>query len=377
MSQQPPTSLQRQKVMYATDCESDDFAAILSQLKSDSLSGIEYDILVVVGCGNHEKVTMFANFVNSLPFKPFWKSLKIVQGPLSNSNYPSEALTSFGQTPINLLSLPNTFFPSGSNILSDEGLAHVISSFVNQDQDPVTCIMLMPIPQMMLLDDDTLKKINIYCYGSFNFRKMVEMSSSNAVLNLFNKKFKFCLIFETFIAMGPDNTLDPITAPNYFNTLTSSHLPIHIGLLKLIDAWNRPTLSRCLGKLSKIHPIRNHDPSISRMEMYSTWSEDLNQVSKKLSEIKENGTSMNQTDLADLERPLKIAKNIVKAQGLQMVFADIGLITFLLNPKFHSSVVKGQLSFDERGYTVIEENPQGSIAFVKGIDAKELMSCCI
>jgi hypothetical protein len=26
---------------------------------------------------------------------------------------------------------------------------------------------------------------------------------------------------------------------------------------------------------------------------------------------------------------------------------------------------------------VIEENPQGSIAFVKGIDAKELMSCCI
>jgi hypothetical protein len=237
--------------------------------------------------------------------------------------------------------------------------------------------MLMPIPQMMLLDDDTLKKINIYCYGSFNFRKMVEMSSSNAVLNLFNKKFKFCLIFETFIAMGPDNTLDPITAPNYFNTLTSSHLPIHIGLLKLIDAWNRPTLSKCLAKLSKIQPIRNHDPSISRMEMYSTWSEDLNQVSKKLSEIKKNGTSMNQIDLADLERPLKIAENIVKAQGLQMVFADIGLITFLLNPKFHSSVVKGQLSFDERGYTVIEENPQGSIAFVKGIDAKELMSCCI
>ncbi|MEX0597261.1 MAG: hypothetical protein WD512_12275 [Candidatus Paceibacterota bacterium] len=201
-------------------------------------------------------------------------------------------------------------------------------------------------------------------------------SSSSAVLDLFNQKFKSCLIFETFIAMGPDNTLDPITAPTYFNTLTRSNLPIHIGLLKLIDAWNRPTLSKCLGKLSKIHPISNHDPSISRTEMYTIWSNDLDQVSKKLSEIKENGTTTDQTDLADLERPLKIAKNIVKARGLQMVYADIGLITFLLNPKFHSNLVKGQLSFDERGYTVIENSPQGSISFVKGIDAKELMNCC-
>jgi hypothetical protein len=365
-----------QRRIYTTDNEPDDLAALLKQFKSYSNSGLKFDILVVVGCGNHEKVTMFANFINSLQFKPFWKSLQIVQGPFSSSNYPTEALISFGQTPISQLSLPNTFFPSGTTPLSDTDLAHVISSFINADQGDVTCIMLMPTPQLMLLDKDTLKKIDIYCYGSFNFRKMVEMTSSDAVLALFNQNnFKSCLIFETFIAIGADhNTLDPTTAPNYYKTLTSSNLPIHIGLLKLIDAWNRPTLSKCLGKLSKIHPIRNHDQSISRAEMYKIWSDDLDQVSNKLSEIKENGSTFDQKDLADLERPLKIAKNIVKAQGLQMVFADIGLITFLLNPKFHSSVVKGQFTFDERGYTVISENPQGSISFVKGIDAKELMS---
>jgi hypothetical protein len=180
--------------------------------------------------------------------------------------------------------------------------------------------------------------------------------------------------------MGINNTLDISSSPNYYKkTLVCSNLPIHIGLLKVIDAWNRHTLSKCLDNLSKIHPIPNHNKkSISRTDMYKSWSEYLDNVSNKLSKIiYKNDTNMDLIYLADLERPLKIAKNIVKAQGLQMVFADIGLITFLLNPKFHSSVVKGQLSFDERGYTVIEENPQGSIAFVKGIDAKELMSCCI
>ncbi len=227
----------------------------------------------------------------------------------------------------------------------------------------------------------------VAAYGSFNFRCLFEKTYTDRteLARFFNCSFKRFVLYETYFVMGEDNSLNSINAPRFYDIVRQKAFaghPYWRGVRKSIAIWNNHIVLSQLRSVQKVSTAmfdnwQTEDAQITTAASGSNIEGDTDAVWKKR---KTNVDKM-------LQGGAKIVNSIIVARGQQMVFADFGLTTLLLNESRDAlssgTVVQCNIAFDEgRGNTILkpttddDDNKNGNKVFViKNVNRAKLIEC--
>lgn len=241
-----------------------------------------------------------------------------------------DRLKSFKQLS-SLLGIQNTPF----KYAKAEQIAHFISEYVSKydknenDEFMIICLAnFMPLYDLSRKLDIPKSKITVAAYGSVNMRwalKALDIECKNDkkaydakksdFLQMINTGYKAFYLFETFGAFGQKNAVDNNIAPELIELLQTSSHPLIKFLNAEIGAWNDIIMK------SEIKDLNISDEyKLLTLENLDSYTEQL----KKSAEDESFSDRLS----------AKIVYSILQCKS-QFVFADIGLMIALLNPKFN------------------------------------------
>ena len=256
-------------VAVSTDLEPDDIVALFFLVRGmqRNASGL-LPILIVVGEGKVEKATMMRSFAQNLSLE-----CTVVQGSLSQRNYPSEMLNLFSTN------APNDASKVISSALSartetvktdyDKECKKAMEQFL-ETYEHVLFLMIKPCWELFGISPNLLKKISLACYGSFNFRCLFEKIDRSVLATFFNTAFDSVVLYETFFVMGDDNSINAINAPRFYDIIRRRAAvgdPIFVNLSKSIAVWNNHIVTEQLKSVQKISKA-----------MFEAWEDEEKQI---------------------------------------------------------------------------------------------------
>jgi hypothetical protein len=212
----------------------------------------------------------------------------------------------------------------------DRVITTPIDQLLAQATEGSLLIVLRPIDDVVPLDREILRKFDMWMYGSYNVRCMLQRHGVKAVESFINDCFRSVLFFEAFTAMG-SVTACPTSTPHLFSALRMPHNA----------AWWQ--FLRIASKL---------------------WDRDIAASNQADIQMLEARTSLTQREAAKLKRSRTILARV--RQGLddpewcQVMMADPGLLAVVVDgdstqPRLATRPLGG-VSFDpQTGYSSYSE----------------------
>lgn len=315
-------------ILILTDLEPDDILALYllkKYIQNDTI------IYVITGEGNLIKCNMCESILNIIGYKNYI----VFDGNKSEKEYPKDIIDTY----IYDKEQKYTFYLDVSSI---KGL---IENFNNP-----LIIGLKPFTEIIkYISYISLKKSTFIVYGSFNFRCMLKDYNNETLANFINNSFKRVIIYESYYATGEKNSMNTYKMEKVNNKFFNK-------LLKTVELWNIFILKDCI-KSSKAY---------------------LDIMMKSLVGIGGIGVYNNLDIILDkiLNRNLKVVKTIIENKNKQMVLADQALIETVFNKKVTNKigkVIKGNIYFDDKGYTKIKEDKLGKVEIICDVDYDTLV----
>lgn len=211
-----------------------------------------------------------------------------------------------------------------------------IHTFLTQHENTFI-FSIKPPRELFSVDVKLLRDCVIAQYGSANFRFMMNSKSKEDISHFMNNSFKMVILYESYYVTKEENSINKTNAPELFKIIEDGK---RFELLRnFIGDWNDHIAIDCL---NTVHT--------EIQKLMKTWSKkDWKSIRSKCERIQ--------------NRNMKVVSDIAKADGMQMVLADFGLAA-LLNAydleSLKSCCVKGDMYFNEFGYTNVNTNTEGT-----------------
>jgi len=319
------------KILILIDLEPDDMLALwifLSWLISASNGAFrDTPIMFVVGEGKYRKVKMMNGLVTYFKIVKYGK---IIQGKHSNKDFPIAMADYFHGIPKE----------SGN-----ENTITEIDDFLKDVEHPLI-LALKPIWELLDMDEDIAKKCTLALYGSFNFRTMFKWLDPKKISKFINNGFLRVILYESYLATGDQNSVNPSNARVLFDRITSTTDGYFKVLSDMIRLWNEFMAEDCKKDVIKY---------TAKLKDMDSSHEDYKRFQGKV------------------HRNQKVLDSITEGEFMQMVLADFGLITCLV--KEHPfKVKKGIINFNEWGYTEMTEDSEGKIELICDVPFKEMVN---
>ncbi len=300
--------------ILCTDFEPDDILAFIV-LKNNI--PLDLPLLIICGEGNLDKTGLALNIFKQLGFTDFI----IVQGDLSNKDYPPEALLSFGEP---LAEVDERIIKRDARTVLKECLTSYNNPFI---------ISIKPMREIMDMPIELTQKCVMAKYGSFNLRCMFDKKKPDDVAEFINNRFKEVLLYESFPATGSQNSINQKNAREIFDKLNPE-------MIDIIIHWNKHIVKDCQQSIHKIKDKLSKDPQ-----------------NEKLKER--------------FKKNVQIIQNVEDADYIQLVLADFAMMTVI----FHKlgTICRGNISFNSLNYTVHTPDENGKVLFVENVDFNQLI----
>jgi hypothetical protein len=320
-----------------TDLEPDDVVAIVAFL--DHLLETEAraaPVTFVVGEGRKSKVGLMHTILRRLGFTGKVNVAGVIDGSRSDKDFPDDIFTAWGTR------------PGTAEMRTGQGPAGVHAIIAQAAQPFILC--LKPPRELV---GTAFPRAMMALYGSFNLRSCVGVHTAAQVADWLNTGFRCVILYETFLATGPVNSINRANAPHFWDIM--DNIPRYAPIIAHMHAWNRFILNDCIGtavvSCNRLKMLTGADAKGMRTPDRPSFVEDqLNDVGR-------------------IERNLKVVKDILQADYTQMVMADFGLTAYLLGyyDDIADKIKPGTISFNAAGYTVPAEVPTGKVLVVQGV----------
>jgi hypothetical protein len=333
-----------------TDCETDDFVAILALIALMKSTPDELSIkAIIVGEGFEKQIATKYCLMKKLLDQNGFSSIPILCETPSNYDwYPSP--TQFDQK----LRLTEEV----EHVLASDEIKNLTTSpekilqiITNDKINGIICMMTHQcLTDLMKAKPNVFNDLVLYSYGSFNFRRV---NNKDALLNVINS-FKEVHIVESFLTIGAQNQINEKKAPQLIKLLKE----ISPLITEVMKTWNAfvhlDAVESCVGAIKKagIDLENLSEDGINKgtqcaLEAYDKIIEDPDEnkdnKAKQLAAKKNKGY---------LERNHKVYLATLPGKNdYQMVFADM-LIPIILLGEFTEHARSWKLSFNELGYSV-------------------------
>lgn len=316
------------RLCVLTDFEPDDILALY--LLFDNVPR-DMETLFIVGEGNMPKDHMCYEFCKTLQLT----NCTILQGNMSQKDYPSDMLTLFG---------PRTQYRNWP-----KAREQTLSEF---DFDSSLVLALKPFFE--LLDHVEVKrfeKATLALYGSFNLRCMLREKTPAQVENFLNNAFARVILYESYFATGDQNSASEQNFPLVFKMLNENVR--FKSLLEAIELWNTHIAEDCADTIADLVP------KIKKQLDERAW--------KKLEKTMMRITRSN----------AKVLLSVAQSRSQQMVIADFALVAVLLCTEKSESIAEYsavKFSFDDNNYTRAIPDPESKIILIQKVDIDVLQT---
>lgn len=350
-------------VAVIADDEPDDAFAKLIMAKQLTKNGNPVRQLWVTGEGRKSKLALIKQQADALRLPP--NSITFAQGALGKKDFPDEIMHAFTDLSAS---------QGGDDATELENDAtRSLQLFLESCSDPLL-VVIKPFPELLSLPKELLAKSTVVIYGSFNFRSMFELVGKEKLAAFVNGAFKRVVLYETFFAIGPNNSISKQNAPRLFEIICQKAETdrYYRGLLKTMQIWNEHIFEAQIKSLSKtaIEMTKNYEAEKTAIERASTVG-DCEAVYKKRKVLVDKS-----------ERSSKILSSIANSFSQQMVLADFGLavLMFEVGAKALASgrLTRADVEFVEsHDNTVLKPNENGKVYVIEGVDRDILVECLI
>lgn len=349
-------------LIIASDDEPDDAVAKFMLLSAARQHGLK--VLVITGEGRTPKLELICHQAAALGVQ-----CMMVQGQLSQREYPLEMLTAFdGLTPQQRLAAST----DGGATPDPTEATRALREVLEKSQNPLY-VMLKPCWELFDMPKELLAKLTVAAYGSFNFRCLFEKHDRTKLAQFFNASFKRVVLYETFFVMGEDNSINSVNAPRFYELIRQKAAAgdrYWIGVRDSIAIWNNHIVQSQLKSVNEVSKA-----------MRDSWEEESHQIVTAADESDKVWKKRKANVDKILQGGAKIVNSIIVAKGQQMVFADFGLAALMLAENKAlvpaDSVVCCNIKFDEgRGNTIVEPSAEGKVFVLKNINRAALVAAC-
>lgn len=257
-----------------------------------------------------------------------------------------------------------------------------------QDNDETNVVSIAPPRILFRIWQDPnirhlLKKVNMWSYGSFNYRTIYSESDmtpeeKTAFFQFLNTGFKNAYTFETFFVMGSNNTVDKFNTPKFTEWIHKHrNNPDISSLIYLYNQWNKNIIGHMIRRVLKIleeedengeskklgftstkyDPVRQLMHSVNQQIVQPDFEltfiryspEEINALKSMITELRE--MPQNKT-VEGLLRASKITLSVLESPELQIVCADIGLALTMIDPEMMKRFERVHLSINEKDYLI-------------------------
>lgn len=300
----PNLTKENARVCILTDFEPDDMLALLVLFRHLPNNG---EILMIVGEGLKNKTKLAVNFVRQFSLKC---SCVISQGSGSSAVYPHEMLDLFSEVPHD-----------------PEGVAHTKENIVVQDLKTsletfdftdATVLVLKPFRELLkFVEPSRFSTTTLALYGSFNLKQTLNNQNKANIEDLLNCTFAQTILYETFFATGPNNSVNRDNSPTLFGWIlqtcdaaepNSHEAYMAAQLREAIALWNLHLANDCAQTIMEI------GSALAESTCRQKWEE----VSRQLTRI--------------VDYNAKPLASIARSNSMQMVLADFALVACLFPP---------------------------------------------
>lgn len=365
-------------VIFASDDEPDDAVAkyiLIAALKKYAafhrLQKLP-SMLFITGEGKESKVGLVSDQVEALGLV----GVTIVQGQLSKRTYPKEMHAAFllGRHHVQ----PNESNADPNNAIS------TLFRFLEAHQNPLF-VMLKPCWELFEMPALLLAKTTVAAYGSFNFRCLMEKSDKATLAAFFNTSFKRFVLYETFHAIGEDNSINSNNAQRFYELIrqkADAGDRFWQGVRLSIQIWNNHIAMSQLKSMQNEAKVMEDTWEQEKLQLEAAANLSRTQTPEDAQTRQEVENATWKKRKANVDKMLqgaKIVNSIIVAKGQQMVFADFGLTTLMLaasrDALKEGSIVQCNISFDEgRGNTMISPNAAGKVFCIRDVDRARLVA---
>jgi hypothetical protein len=306
------------KIIISTDLETDDLIAIEILLK---IIPKDKELIFIVGEGNsYIKYMRMKKYIEIFGIK----NSIVVQGEDSDKDFPCDGYDVYEKTLIEKF--------RNCNRIHDT--QYEIKKLL--DDKKITIFSLKPPRELIKLwfeNNDIFKNINLIGYMSFNIRCLKKTYNDTDIIN-FIKSFNKVIYYETYLAVGDNNTID--------NTMSFPFDKLSTVTTRLMESWNNYMLDDAINNISK--------------NINGTYDVFMKKFTERNFEF--------------VKRNFRKLVSIVNSHGCQFVNADCGLIVSMLMELDQSDYTYGDISYNNAGYTVVTNKPDSNILIINPIDKK-------
>jgi len=354
-----------------TDLEPDDYFALLLMQK------LGYDIrAIVVGEGDVSiKYACALQFTQMLG----WTNTQVIPGLGSNKYWyripiGSDQVDQDGKYMTNLEVVPQSY--------DDTQFRSFMERFSNTEGK---LMILKPMRELMKWYVEAPEHCAKVCsqfealiYGSFNFRKVFEVSTKEQVAN-FLCTFKRTHIYESFLATGSQNSMNDVTDPELHKVLSSFTDTFSDTLRAVTKLWNDcikyDCVDTCQGCL--VDPGQQtyvFDELTKRVQLDACANVDV-VVQEYFSE---NRTLFKESTPDNFLRNFKCFYSVTGHETFQYVLADQCSIAAHADVSLHKYAQPCTVSFHpERGFTQTSPCDDSSVYVFKDIPRKEVVDAML
>ena len=234
--------------------------------------------------------------------------------------------------------------------------------YISSTTDPII-VLLKPPRELMesakILKDD-LKTVTLYLYGGFNLRCLLGVHAPDEITTMLSA-FKEVQIYESFHAVGVDNTINRQTDPTLHLIMLymASKDPYIATLLTLNELWNRSLMADCHKTCEGLlkGPVT---------EIFAEMdSPDPKAVIRKAG-IKED------RQVEKFYRNWKAYSSIHGHETFQFVMADMCAVTAFLSDRFSRYRHPAEVTIDPVGYTKFTPKPS-TVSYYQGIPREKMI----
>jgi hypothetical protein len=297
---------------------------VLNQINGNGTKKVTF----VTGEGDRSKVELMRSIVEKSGFKDPTTEYVYLDGMRSDKYFPMGIYTTWG------VEIP----PEGATNI--EASTAAIVAAVGEAR------VLICIKPPRELYNHKFLGTEMALYGSFNLRCM--RKDSKEMAQWINESFSRVLVYESFIVTGGQNTINPQNGKSFWEAVDK--LAVGPQLIQHVREWNNYIATDCGVDVQAYATAINSiiggvDPNATK---------ETSACSNSVADFYSAGVSPNAWEkmVGGLERNLKVLKNIIDADGMQMVVADMGLAAALSDQSSHMTEYMANLSYNGAGYTV-------------------------
>lgn len=373
-------------VLFCLDHEPDDYLALL-MLVNYMKKHPQWTptIVFVCGGGDASKVELTKKMAEHVGLTSF----TIVEGRLDyfggkkEKVFPQDCFSAFGCTKTE----PETIVP-----FDTDQSAMILDGFIKEAKNPLV-IALKPLWEFVKCT--SLGNCTLAMYGSFNLRQMYDSHeyTKQEVLDLLHK-FKETILYEAFLATGPDNSMSMTTNPDLFDQFKARP-----ELLAHMRGWNDALLIQLLQKTCNLfgeiktedkymtelikmfqhllgmaqQPQKTDHEYINMLDCFALYNPDVLSSPEYMEMYGSNAKKMT----GFMARQIKIIHSILIAHGLQMVIADFALMAILIGgpDQIHCTMERSAIRFNDQSLTEATPDPHSTIVVVRHVHRKEMFDC--